>query len=73
MCIGTETWTATEGHGRVVHEWRLKPSKPGNHWLDCLVGCAVAASMCGVKLPGMEVRRGRQRKRYTQADLRQPR
>ncbi len=48
----SETWTETQGHGRTVHEWTLLPSKPDNHWLDCLVGCAVAASMVGVSLPG---------------------
>jgi hypothetical protein len=35
-----------------LHEWTLLPSKPDNHWLDCLTGCAVAASMLGVSLPG---------------------
>jgi hypothetical protein len=63
-----ESYVVTEGQGRTVHEWRPKPSKPDNHWLDCLVGCAVAASMAGVKAPG-ETAAGRQRKRYTQADL----
>jgi hypothetical protein len=29
----------------------LKPSRSDNHWLDCLVGCAVAASICGVSCP----------------------
>lgn len=47
---GSESWTRTQGHGRVVQEWSVRPSKPDNHWLDCLVGCAVAASMGGVKL-----------------------
>lgn len=27
---GAQTWVLTEGRGRVVHEWRLKPSKPDN-------------------------------------------
>ncbi|MEX2670913.1 MAG: terminase gpA endonuclease subunit [Phycisphaeraceae bacterium] len=45
----SETWTRTEGHGRLVQEWSIRPSKPDNHWLDCLVGAAVAASMCGVR------------------------
>jgi hypothetical protein len=67
---GSETWTLTHGHGRDVQEWKLKPARPDNHWLDCLVGCAVAASICGVKLPGHEARPGRQRKRYTQDDFR---
>ncbi len=66
----SETWVETQGHGRVVHEWSLRPSKPDNHWFDCLVGCAAAASMCGVRAPGMEEKPARQRKRYTQDDLR---
>ena len=64
-----ETWVETQGHGRVVHEWSQRPSRPDNHWFDCLVGCAPAASMCGVKVPGQEEKPARQRKRYTQADL----
>jgi chloramphenicol 3-O-phosphotransferase len=40
-----------------------------NHWLDALVGCAVAASMVGIKVPG-ETTPKRQRKRYSQDDLR---
>jgi hypothetical protein len=56
---GSETWTRTEGHGRVVHEWTHKPSKPDNHWLDCLVGCAVAASMAGIVTPDAAAEKGR--------------
>jgi len=66
---GSETWTLTHGQGRDVREWRLKPSRPDNHWLDCLVGCVVAASMLGVKIAG-EASPQRRRKRYTQEDLR---
>ena len=66
---GSESWTRTEGQGRVVQEWRLRPAAPDNHWLDCLVGCAVAASMLGATLPGLELIRQGRRKRYTQADL----
>jgi hypothetical protein len=47
---GAEFWTRTHGHGRMVQEWAIRPSRPDNHWFDCLVGCAVAASMGGVKL-----------------------
>jgi len=65
-----ETWVETQGHGRVVHEWSQRPSRPDNHWFDCLIGCAAAASMCGVKVPGMDEKPARQRKRYTQDDLR---
>ncbi|MCC5829197.1 MAG: phage terminase large subunit family protein [Phycisphaeraceae bacterium] len=47
---GSEVSTMTEGHGRSVREWSLRPSRPDNHWFDCLVGTAVAASMCGTRL-----------------------
>ena len=46
----------THGHGRNVQKWKPKLSRLDNHWLDCLVGCAVAASICGVKLPGMDAK-----------------
>ncbi len=39
-------------NGRTVDEWRLRPGVADNHWLDCMVGCAVAASMLGAVLPG---------------------
>jgi phage terminase large subunit GpA-like protein len=42
----------TEGRGRTVDEWKLRPERGDNHWLDCLVGCAVAASLQGVVLEG---------------------
>lgn len=65
----SESWVETTGMGRVVHEWSPRPLRPDNHWLDCLVGCCTAASMCGVKRPG-ETGPTRERKRYTQLDLR---
>lgn len=39
----------TEGHGRKVDEWSRRPNAE-NHWLDCLVGCYVAASIQGIAL-----------------------
>lgn len=42
----------TVGRGRTCDEWRLRPGRD-NHWWDCLVGCAVAASMQGAVAPGM--------------------
>jgi hypothetical protein len=42
----------TEGRGRVVDEWRLRPDGFDNHWFDGVVGCAVAASMLGASLTG---------------------
>ena len=42
----------TEGRGRKVDEWKMRPDAHDNHWWDCLVGNAVAASMCGCVLAG---------------------
>ncbi|MBO7329131.1 MAG: phage terminase large subunit family protein [Lentisphaeria bacterium] len=41
----------TEGRGRTVDEWKLKPQNSDNHWLDCVAGCAVCASILGAALP----------------------
>ena len=46
----------TEGRGRTVDEWKLRAAAVDNHWLDCLVGCAVAASVQGAVLPGTDCR-----------------
>ncbi|MFW6061191.1 MAG: terminase gpA endonuclease subunit [Planctomycetota bacterium] len=67
-----ESWTATEGHGRTVHEWRLKATRTDNHWLDCLVGCAVAASMAGTQL-GVELGHDRRRGRVRLSELQRQR
>ena len=41
----------TIGRGRTVDEWKLRPERADNHWLDCMAGCAVCASMLGCTLP----------------------
>ena len=46
----------TLAHERTVDEWKLRATRPDNHWLDGLVGCAVAASIQGVSLAGVEGR-----------------
>ena len=55
----------TEGRGRTVDEWKLRADRPDNHWLDCLVAAAVAASMQGATLPGMAKTPGPKRPRVT--------
>ncbi|HUX01271.1 MAG TPA: terminase gpA endonuclease subunit [Phycisphaerae bacterium] len=45
--VAAEYFVRTSGRGRTVDEWKLLPHRPDNHWLDCLVGCAVGASMLG--------------------------
>jgi hypothetical protein len=49
--ITAETFVETEGHGRKVQEWTIKPQRPDNHWLDAGVLAAVAASIQGVTIP----------------------
>jgi phage terminase large subunit GpA-like protein len=55
--LTAEYCVRTAAQGRTVDEWKLKAIRPDNHWLDCLVGCGVAASMEGVKLFGTESNR----------------
>ena len=68
---GSETFAVTQGQGRTLREWKVRPSRPDNHWFDGLVGCAVAASLAGVQIPGASAPRGGagQRRRYSRADL----
>ena len=46
----------TQGRGRELEEWKLRTPGTDNRWLDCLVGCAMAASMQGAVLFGTDVR-----------------
>jgi len=54
--VTAEYRVKTEGRGRVVDEWKMRPEASENHWLDCIVGAAVAASIQGVRLPQTDVR-----------------
>ncbi len=47
-----------ESKERAVEEWKLRPGGPDNHWLDCAVGCCVAANIEGVVL-GQKINTGR--------------
>lgn len=59
--LTSEYSVRTEGRGRTVDEWKLRAVGRDNHWLDCAVGCAVAASLQGVTLPGEAPVRKRRR------------
>jgi hypothetical protein len=48
----------TQAKGRSVDEWKAKVGNPDNHWLDGLVGCAVAGSMAGAVLFGTDQKQG---------------
>ena len=50
--------------GRVVDEWKLSGTRFENHWWDCLVGAAVAASIAGVQ-PVATESGGRQRRKVS--------
>jgi hypothetical protein len=54
--LTSEYRVRTEGRGRTVDEWKLRVEGLDNHWLDGLVGCAVAASMQGAVLFGTDAR-----------------
>lgn len=48
--LSAEYRVKTEGRGRTVDEWKQRPERGDNHWLDGVVGCAVAASIQGAVL-----------------------
>jgi hypothetical protein len=45
--LNGEVAKLTESGGNSVYEWIDTPND--NHLFDCMVGCMVAASLCGVK------------------------
>jgi len=72
--LTAEYAVTTEGRGRVVEEWQVKPHRPDNDWLDTLVGACVAASMEGATLPGTEhTEKAAKRKRVSFAELQRKR
>lgn len=71
--LTSEYFVNTEARGRAVDEWKQRPEQPDNHWFDCLVGSAVAASMEGVILFGTEATRDISQKRLSFRDLQQNR
>ena len=60
----------TQGRGRWVDEWKLKPERSDNHWLDCTAGCAVCASMLGATLPELGAARPVSKARIKLSDRR---
>jgi phage terminase large subunit GpA-like protein len=67
--LTSEYRVKTEGRGRVVDEWKLRPETSENHWLDGLVGCAVAASIQGAVLPGTDTVAASARKPVKLSDI----
>lgn len=57
--LTAERRVEVEALGRRVDEWAALPERD-NHWFDCLVGCAVGASMNGARIestPNVERKR----------------
>lgn len=66
--LTSEVPVLDDSEGRKVDVWRPQAGRPDNHWLDCLVGCAVAASLLGVELPehrGGLARAPKEKKRFS--------
>lgn len=47
---------------RTVNVWSLHPNRE-NHWLDCLIGCCVGASVEGMKTETFEMNTAKKKKR----------
>ncbi|MBN1912571.1 MAG: hypothetical protein JW818_22815 [Pirellulales bacterium] len=43
----------TIARDRTVDEWKLRATRQDNHWFDCLVSVAVAASIQGATLSSL--------------------
>jgi hypothetical protein len=69
--LTAEYFIKTEGRSRTVDEWKARPQQPDNHWLDCLVGCAVGASMQGALLFGTDIQGATRRERVSFKELQQ--
>ena len=65
--------TTNTAKGRTVEEWSERPGRPDNHFLDCLVGCAVGASMQGATLAGSNGFKPARRKRVSFAEIQRQR
>jgi hypothetical protein len=62
----SEYFVPVESRGRTVNEWKLRANSDDNHWWDCLVGAAVAASIQGISLPERTEKRKRGKVNFAQ-------
>jgi phage terminase large subunit GpA-like protein len=59
----------TMARDRTVDEWKLRATRADNHWFDCLVGAAVAASIQGASLSSLGHQNAVPRKRLVLSKL----
>jgi phage terminase large subunit GpA-like protein len=71
--LAAEYRVRTQARGRTVDEWKIRAGSPDNHWFDCLVGCAVAASVQGAVLPGTDAKAAPVRQRVRLSELQRSR
>lgn len=71
--LTAETRERMQGSVRVIDVWKLRPGARDNHLFDAMVGSAVAASILGAALPGMESHAVKVRKRVRLSDIQQRR
>ena len=45
----SEYFVETTARGRTINQWQPRPGRDETHWWDCVVGCAVGASMQGCR------------------------
>ncbi len=67
--ITSEFRIKTMARDRIVDEWKLRATRPDNHWLDCIVGCMVAGSIQGANLDGFASVRSSPKKRLKLSEL----
>ena len=65
----SEPYTRTSGQGRELIEFKPPVAGRDNHFFDCLVGSAVAASIAGVSALGHDVPKQAKRKRIRLSDI----
>lgn len=68
--LTSERRVPVEARGRTVDEWKLRQPGLDNHLLDCVVGCAVAASMEGCALHGIGAKVSAKRPKVKFAEIR---
>lgn len=67
--IKAEPYVRTSGQGRELIEFKPPVAGRDNHWFDCLVGSAVAASIAGVSAMGHEPVKKAKRKRIRLSEI----
>lgn len=71
--LTSENGVKVTAREKTVTEWKIKPARPDNHWLDCIVGCCVTASMLRVSLAERKQQAPQQARRVKLSDLQRKR